>query len=355
MGFVWGVLLCAAWCSWCCDGVPQRRGCWHVLEQDGRVRVNVGHQGEELTYRLVSAALSKAAPAAVWWPWPIMDWSRELLQATMPKTELSMGPDAPQPRACSGGVAAVRRIRPIVREAQWRGTGTHAKARAAVYKSCGLREAASGGSFVVRVLERADAAEAVSRAAQRAEMCGGGGLKRRLAKTEALAAAASAAANNAGVAIVFQNVTIPNDNPGSLCDQVRRFHGADVLISIHGAHLVNAPFLQAGALLFEVLPFAHKKKQHHSRLLLQTDIAYDKLCGVRPIGLGPAHHDEKFCEGRSQAARTCSAKARDCFETALRPAGDKTCATGKVDRCECMGRFAKSLTTHFKLRNQTFE
>ena len=115
--------------------------------------------------------------------------------------------------------------------------------------------------------------------------------------------------------------------------------GADVIVSVHGAHLVNVPWLdvkrpalfksnshslspssfsqspppdgtsarlslsllerekvarlwretrgrlsclfaQPGALLVEVLPWAHSSKKHHSRLLEHTDIIYAKLCGV---------------------------------------------------------------------------
>ena len=44
------------------------RECWTVKPVTGRVRDNVGHQGEELVYRLVAAGLRQAPPRAVYWP-----------------------------------------------------------------------------------------------------------------------------------------------------------------------------------------------------------------------------------------------------------------------------------------------
>ena len=61
-----------------------------------------------------------------------------------------------------------------------------------------------------------------------------------------------------------------------------------MLVSIHGAQLVNAPWLGPGALLLEVLPYAHKKKKHHARLLVGTDVYYERLCGPRPDAALPA-------------------------------------------------------------------
>ena len=68
--------------------------------RDGRVRDNVGHQGEELVYRLVAAGLRQAPPRAVYWPWPILPWSREVLEATLPDVEVASGDGAEAPKAC---------------------------------------------------------------------------------------------------------------------------------------------------------------------------------------------------------------------------------------------------------------
>ena len=80
------------------------RECWTVKPvTTGRVRDNVGYQGEELVYRLVAAGLRQAAPRAVYWPWPILQWSREVLDATLPAVELASGEGAEAPKACAKG------------------------------------------------------------------------------------------------------------------------------------------------------------------------------------------------------------------------------------------------------------
>ena len=76
------------------------RECWTVKPVTGRVRDNVGHQGEELVYRLVAAGLRQAPPRAVYWPWPILPWSREVLEATLPDVEVASGDGAAAPKAC---------------------------------------------------------------------------------------------------------------------------------------------------------------------------------------------------------------------------------------------------------------
>jgi hypothetical protein len=76
------------------------RECWTVKPVTGRVRDNVGHQGEELVYRLVAAGL-RNEPRAVYWPWPILPWSRAVLKATLPDVEVASGEDAEAPIACA--------------------------------------------------------------------------------------------------------------------------------------------------------------------------------------------------------------------------------------------------------------
>ena len=148
-----------------------------------------------LRYRLVAAALAKKPPTTIWWPWQILPWSRELLAATLPGVALVAGVDATAaPEACRGAVAEVS---PVVKEPQWRAKGAHAAARAAAYAVCGVN-ATRAGPWVVRVLERADAAAAVHRAAQRRELCRGGPLRRRIRDVGALEAAARSVARRAG-------------------------------------------------------------------------------------------------------------------------------------------------------------
>ena len=106
----------------------------------------------------------------------------------------------------------------------------------------------------MRILQRRDSTAHVVGAKRRTEVCGGGGIRRNLRDVEELKATISAAARAAGVGVVFETDYVENSAPGSFCDQLRRFASADVLVSVHGAHLVNAPWIAPGGLLLEALP-----------------------------------------------------------------------------------------------------
>ena len=112
----------------------------------------------------------------------------------------------------------------------------------------------------MRILQRRDSSEHVVGVKRRTEVCGGGGIKRNLRDVGELEATIAAAARTAGVGVVFETDYVENANPGGFCDQLRRFASADVLVSVHGAHLVNAPWIAPGGLLLEALPYGHKRK-----------------------------------------------------------------------------------------------
>ena len=183
---------------------------------------------------------------------------------------------------------------------------------------------------------------------RRTEVCGGGGIKRNLRDVDELKATIAAAARTAGVGLVFETDYVENANPGGFCDQLRRFASADVLVSVHGAHLVNAPWIAPGGLLLEALPYGHKRKKHHARLLRNTDLEYVRVCGVRPSSSLPKK--ESLCEGRTAAARKCALVARDCYETPLRPRSE---GCSSSDPCECLDVLEKRLTGFFARRRQS--
>ena len=79
---------------------------------------------------------------------------------------------------------------------------------------------------MVRVVERRDSTDAVHRERQRRELCQGGGLQRRIRDVDELEAAARRAAG--GADLVFERVEVPNDAPGTFCDQLRRFAGVNL-------------------------------------------------------------------------------------------------------------------------------
>lgn len=313
--------------------------CWKVAPQTGRLSENVGHQGEELTYRVVNAAISKGAPPVVWWPWKALPWSTQLMNATISSKVLVGGPSP-----CD----SYHTFHPVIKRPQWSSNANHLEARRRAYAACGLgREEAPSAVETVRILGREDDLLAQ----RRLELCGLKTLERRIANPEALVEAAESAAAKTGIRAKVEIVNISSRNPGDFCEQITRFATASVVVSIHGAHLVNAPFLPPGGLLFEVLPWAHTKKQHHSRLLRNTDLRYDKLCAPKPPGIT---RTEDFCEGRSQAARKCTAIVRDCHATRILTQCPSSPSSGKLSRrpCDCVDHFEKQLAVHFTRRRR---
>ena len=230
------------------------------------------------------------------------------------------------------------------RRPQWPSIKIHGEARRRAYRHCNLYNT-SRSTLVVRILQRRDSTAHVVGAKRRTEVCGGGGIKRNLRDVDELKATIAAAARAAGVGVVFETDHVENANPGGFCDQLRRFASADVLVSVHGAHLVNAPWIAPHGLLLEALPYGHKRKKHHARLLRNTDLEYVRVCGVRPSSSLPKK--ESLCEGRTAAARKCALVARDCYETPLRPRSKK-CASSEP--CECLDVLEKRLAGFFARR-----
>jgi len=296
--------------------------CIKVVPQDGRVKTNVGHQGEELTYRVVNKLVSHNdnPTGFVWWPWDALPWSIQMLEATVPNVKLIQEKIPPSECQQKKNVIA---LRPIVKPPQWSSTANHAIARRRAYEYCDfpMKQKEQKKDHVrVTLLERVDdlGNNTLARKRRLAICSTTSTLQRKVAEPWRFEQIAKNAARDNGLYLDFRRRNVSSANPGDFCQQLQHFADTDVLLSIHGAHLVSVPFLPPGSLLFEVLPWAHSRKKHHNRLLLNTDISYAKLCGHRPPAGLPAQNSEAFCEGRTQQARTCATQARDCFPTFIK-------------------------------------
>ena len=95
-------------------------------------------------------------------------------------------------------------------------------------------------------------------------------------------------------------------------------------MSVHGAHLVNAPWIAPGGLLLEALPYGNWGEGHHARFPSRnTDLEYLRVCGLRPSRSLPKN--EQLCERRTPAARKCALVARATARDAA-PAPESTSA-----------------------------
>ena len=313
------------------------RECWTVKPVTGRVRDNVGHQGEELVYRLVAAGLRQAPPRAVYWPWPILPWSREVLEATLPDVEVASGDGAEAPKACLKGE---KTWRPEYKRPQWPSIKIHAQARASARTGTATSTTRRGGRSSCGSCSGATP-RSRRRRKRRTEVCGGGGIKRNLRDVDELKATI-AAARAAGVGLVFETDYVENANPGGFCDQLRRFASADVLVSVHGAHLVNAPWIAPGGLLLEALPYGHKRSTRNT-----TRASAENTRASSEHGASAACGPRRRFPKRNPSARAAPPRresARWWRATATRRRSGPEAKDARRRPCECLDVLEKRLT-----------
>ena len=313
----------------------------------GRYNFHVNHQNSELTYPMVDATLARgAAPETILWQlFDCLPLTRQLLHAALPSTRLLCGPDVEttcarrivfKPKGSGGN--------PFPKL----GAQSAAALRASIHSGCRIHDAATahdqkGGPHLrVRFLERERTNETAS--------CG---PKQRGLTSTALATASRllpAALEAAGGAAPLLDVArIPVD-PGGLCEQAARFANVDVLVSVHGAHLVLTATLRPGAVLLEVTPWANFEVTHFSALARAANrVTRVQLCAARPTtppsdpanpallaatgALGPSS-EESAC-AKQQA---CRIRYLTCYGSDLPPppllqgsAGHSSCAP-----CRCV-------------------
>lgn len=309
-----------------CYEVPCPRGnC--SMGGGGRYQANVAHQNLELTYPIVDQAVHRrAAPRVVWWRMNCLPLTWAVLNASLPYSQLVCEAQGKVPPAC----AVSNRPNVIFRPHGTPprpfpiGRGRSATAlRRAVYSSCGLRDdppVRDGFGRLrlrVRFLERERAKPGVQYNGEKCPLRGAGTPSKRQLTSNTVQAIKSSLTESLEIAGAhvheFQTVHIPVSHPGSLCDQAERFANADILISVHGAHLTNAVELRPKSVLVEVLPWANFMAVHYQRLAAHVqDISYVPLCARRPRNCtqDTCRENEMTCA----ASQRCREMLQNCFE-----------------------------------------
>lgn len=232
----------------------------------GRFGTNVFHQVAEVVFPAFDLAVATdQMPESVWWKFPPLPLALETMAVLFPTTTM---------RPCQG-----RKIRGPMWAAKAQsyfpraGTRAARRARHLVRKNCSTRLSAA------RVLlERRN--ERWSR------HCGvvKRGLAPRLVDE---------------LGMVDRRVA----GKGPLCAQVDNF-AASTVISVHGAHLVNALYMAPRSSLVEVRPFGSTHLNQYEKLVLPLrDVTYSYLRGAPPF------LPSEDCSTN----RTCREIARDCY------------------------------------------
>ncbi|EOD35111.1 hypothetical protein EMIHUDRAFT_455409 [Emiliania huxleyi CCMP1516] len=193
-------------------------------------------------------------PEIIWWQYEALPLTRELLAYAFPTARLYFGTtDAPR----------------CLKRRSFRPQGTR-----------GTFTAATGKAFRALVWRRLSNATIA-----------------------ALRSHLPAALRSAGAAEAPLEVVRLPERPDSLCDQVRRYAEADVLISPHGAHLVHIPQLSPSAVFIEAAAVAETSFASRMRKPQPPDERSGKT--------------EEQCGREGGTVRGCLYAAMNCFELAV--------------------------------------
>lgn len=321
---------------------------------------NIFHQSEHIICMLRRALEENETPDVVLWPYRTMAWSRELLGAVLPRVrwiETCCGPTNVRAawyqgrrRACG----CYQRVCPLQFERFWspaaaqrmdrdwrrgnstttqdrapvlphgRGSKTHDSVRAIVRAHCGIDE--GGHRATARTQRRRPRsvgqgeheARVRVRLLERAPKDG-----RQFEDRDLLLASIRHAAGTGYVDIVRAMVPAAavevdraavNASASVLCDQVRWFAGAEVVVLAHGAATTNAIFADPGALVIDVAPYAYRHEpnapsEYYEALLEGTDITYHLLHTARPGAALPSASPKSALAAAADVERCRQEKA----------------------------------------------
>ena len=295
---------------------------------------NVFHQSEHVLCMLQRVlANPREAPQVILWPYRSLAWSHALVSSMLPKArwmETCCGPDNVRARWFEGRryrCGCWQKVCPVRYQQFWpgmNGSAAHGQIRAHVRKLCGLHPhgGAALASSVVRVLERG---QQQSRQIQEV-----GGLMKAI--SGAVGDGRRAERVRAEVADPILPLAGGDSNRTAatllphLCEQVRWFANARVVVVAHGAATTNAIFADSGALVVDLLPFAYRAEpsapgEYYEALLANTDVLYRQQRSSRPRdspqhGMHERHHvklDEQHC----REEKACRVAFRDHSRIAL--------------------------------------
>ena len=316
----------------------------------GRDNVHVNHQNSELTFPMVDAALARGtAPEIILWQlYQCLPLTRDILSAAMPNTQLICG--ALANASCSERVTfkAIGTGRlPFPKLAKRSADAL----RAAVHTRCGIRREERGNParhpqtglpqlrLRLRLLQRERSNET--------SMCGSSFLPKLRGLTPTAQSLIAqmlprAIVAGGGAPPTWSVAMIPASSPGSLCEQAVRFSDVDVLVSVHGAHLVLAATLRPGAVLVEVTPWANFGVGHFAALVHNTGIARVQICATRPAALAPSGAQQQGGASSSSSSKS-AARVPPAWLGWQPSAEEAACARSQTCRVEYLGCYGSDL------------
>lgn len=307
-------------------------GAWSSIS---RYSMNIYHQSEYVLPMVEHAIMRARAPEIVVWPWVLLPWSRQLLSTLLPETSIVTAPDALELGTSVDTLRASERCATEVvpfkavgssggKRGYWRRESAPLLARRLVLRACGLHlHHRAGGRPLAVVLERGGlphpagaengtrastlAADSAAPGAAAKPLRGGSASnfasrKREFADRQMLDALLKASLP--GWDVRWRSSAGANTH---LCEQLRVWQGARLVITPHGAQINNALFAHPRTVLVEVMPWAKRQYGGHTALLKYSDIVHTRVYSRRPPASegqwGNGGYSEATCEARETCAR----------------------------------------------------
>lgn len=281
-----------------------------------RYERNIGHQAEIILPMLEEATVLRMAPTMLHWSFNLTHWSRELIRVVWPFTRVDTSP-APRrncrvfrPIGSNGGRRGWLRVAaaaPLVRSAVLRHCGMVEDMTGVPTSESGRKRSVDQGAESERLAfapGRQNISEVPTGAASRAEqdasderavavnvhrqrivvlLRGGapGGEPRHFAHLDHLLQFLRAA-------LPFHDLAVERAQPAAqLCEQAAWVAGASLVISPHGAHLLNALWMDTGATLIEVMPWGMWEYPGYQSLFQRSGLTYHRVNSSRPPADAP--------------------------------------------------------------------
>jgi len=305
---------------------------------------NVYHQAE-LVYPMLLAAADAEDGVRIFWRFPLLSWSRGMLDLLNRRpwrrspswtSELIVGNRTTMPRNCLsfGPRGAGNYFNEAVREA----VRSAPKLRKFVLKACGINERVAPPTPRRAIY--------MPRRGAGLQSCMKSGCARNLVGWRSLVHEIERAFPATAPLVVV-------GTPGSsmtVCSQVALWASADILMTPNGAHFVNAPFMAAGSLLLEGVPWSMGGYIGQTLITRWSGVHHLRLRSSRPpsapiLGAYGRVKDEAACATNE----LCMRSYRDHSNIHVTPtalaellAAASTELLGCVDKLRWKNRFGKT-------------
>ena len=263
-----------------------------------RYHNNVYHQAE-LVYAMAEAELTRSASnprpslRTIYWRMPLLNWSGAMLRTLLPRAQLVLG----APRNGSSVPPGCRLFGVTPAGTYFKRNQSAALVRERAWRACGLpSRVAARPALRALVMPRAGSGLQSS------------GWRNFAAQAELVETLRTKVVGPRGGDV---SVVATPGGEVPLCDQIRLWAEADLVLTPNGAHFVNAPFMAAGAALVEGVTWAMRGYTGQLQITRHSGLHHVRLHSTRPPSKPVLGRFAKLSEEECAKEEACQHRFRD--------------------------------------------